>query len=403
MSSYIETRKKLADRLVKTQNYPIEHKCYGVDDIPLEVKEKKSYIKQLIDPDILELQNKRWNNNTNTTDNKLKANHKDLQKELFEVKNGFSDVKLVNLKEPKINAGVDVRDLNYYLWNNSAKLEMKEKNQLFDKLNKESLNSSKINRSNILQGKHYETPFERSAKITEYFREIKAETAKLRKEVKKEVIYNYPKASKEKINSQIFKNIEPVIKKSFHIKTLHKKHKEEKIIDQNQKLKVVDYTYLTKSNHNSMELAKSSNDSQLVNKYLKEELLVNINFDDDAKYKIKIFPTHKRPWIPLKKDDILEGRYKNNTNFKLGKKINKDFLSSYDYISLAESKEFKPVLQQPLHQSVYNFFHPGKWRIIESVDSKEVWSCCMSNKFKSKGCTKEHVSGGKYIKDITTA
>jgi hypothetical protein len=130
---YTEKRKKIANRLGnKPDDYDLEHKCYGIEDIPLEALNAKKYVKEIINPDILELKKKPWNGFTKST-NGVETSH-DLQKILFEVKNGFSDVKLIKLKEPKQYPGVERRDYTYFDWNNSTKLEQKQFMEMYNKV-----------------------------------------------------------------------------------------------------------------------------------------------------------------------------------------------------------------------------------------------------------------------------
>ena len=87
----------------------------------------------MIDPDIFELKKKRWNASTNPA----QETGKELGKTLFEVKHGFNDCKLVELKPKKIVPGTDTRNFwklpgpngetDANTWNNSTKLETIEK------------------------------------------------------------------------------------------------------------------------------------------------------------------------------------------------------------------------------------------------------------------------------------
>ena len=89
------------------------------------VAESKEFIKELKDPDILELKQKKWNISTNTKE-KSKA---DLKKTVFEVKNGLKDFKIVPLKQPKIPEGVDSRnkmEIDGNIWNISNYYDRQE-------------------------------------------------------------------------------------------------------------------------------------------------------------------------------------------------------------------------------------------------------------------------------------
>ena len=68
-----------------------------------QAKPAKEFVKNLRDPDILELKQKYWNISNNTTE-KFKP---ELKKTLFELSSGLKDFKIVPIKEQKINEGVE--------------------------------------------------------------------------------------------------------------------------------------------------------------------------------------------------------------------------------------------------------------------------------------------------------
>ena len=71
-----------------------------------QAKPAKEYVKNLRDPDILELKQKYWNISNNTKE-KYKI---ELKKNLFELSAGLKDFKIIPLKYKIINEGVDSRD-----------------------------------------------------------------------------------------------------------------------------------------------------------------------------------------------------------------------------------------------------------------------------------------------------
>ena len=107
-------------------NFPMDHKKFNDDEVTSRARVAKDYVKSLIDPDILELRPKRWNNSTYT-----KASEKhELKKTLFEVKNGFKDFQIAKLKDQRIELGTDTRDACYDGWNCSSLLANIEKKDL---------------------------------------------------------------------------------------------------------------------------------------------------------------------------------------------------------------------------------------------------------------------------------
>ena len=80
------------------------------------VPESKAYVKDLRDPDILELKQKKWNISSNTKD-KIKP---ELKKTIFEVKSGLKDFKIVPIKPHNVPEGVDSRnkmEIDGNIWN----------------------------------------------------------------------------------------------------------------------------------------------------------------------------------------------------------------------------------------------------------------------------------------------
>jgi hypothetical protein len=59
-----------------------DHRCFNEDDVKPKARQAKNYVKNLIDPDILEIRQKEWNNSTL----RLKNEKNELKKILFEVR-----------------------------------------------------------------------------------------------------------------------------------------------------------------------------------------------------------------------------------------------------------------------------------------------------------------------------
>jgi hypothetical protein len=109
-------------------SFPRDHKKFNDDDIPEKAKAAKEYVKELIDPDILEVRNKRWNISAKPEYNE----RPELKKTLFEVSHGLKDFKVVDLKDKKVELGTDTRNYCYEGWNGSCLLEGFEKKTIAD-------------------------------------------------------------------------------------------------------------------------------------------------------------------------------------------------------------------------------------------------------------------------------
>jgi hypothetical protein len=93
------TLKKLKNEYKrKTEiNFDYNFKKFSDDIILPNIIESKKYIKNLLNPDILELKQKKWDNSTDIN-NKKKP---ELKQTLFEVSHGLRDFKVIPLKEKK--------------------------------------------------------------------------------------------------------------------------------------------------------------------------------------------------------------------------------------------------------------------------------------------------------------
>ena len=139
------TIKKLRSKWNKkiNVNYEKNFKKYMNDFIPEKTKEKKNYIKNLVQSDILDFDNKRWNCSVNSNE----KNKPELKKTIFEITNGLKSFNFTTLKENKIEEGIDSRDYDYYndnnkKWNNSQLLLSSEKNSLSLLANEKALENT---------------------------------------------------------------------------------------------------------------------------------------------------------------------------------------------------------------------------------------------------------------------
>ncbi len=99
------TIKKLRNKWNKkiNVNYEKNFKKYMNDFIPEKTKEKKNYIKNLVQSDILDFDNKRWNCSVNSNE----KNKPELKKTIFEITNCLKSFNFTTLKENKIEEGID--------------------------------------------------------------------------------------------------------------------------------------------------------------------------------------------------------------------------------------------------------------------------------------------------------
>ena len=195
-----------------------------------DVAESKALIRDLKDPDILELKQKKWNISTNAKE----KNRPELKKTIFEIKNGFNDFKIVPLKQHVVPEGVESRnkmEIDGNVWNVSNyvdRQEIKEKDKeeaflakentlKYWKNNEENRNNEKAlpisnDRKNIefiRYYKKYRTPYQKTVDYLNAMDKVKELTFLEREDVEKQVKKKNPGMEKcpEKINALIFKGL----------------------------------------------------------------------------------------------------------------------------------------------------------------------------------------------------
>ena len=206
-----------------------KHKKFPDDMMLPKVKKSKEYVKELIDPDILELKQKRWNISSDCQ-TKLRP---ELKKTLFEVSHGLKDFKVVPLKEHVVEEGCDSRDnriVDGMKWEISTKLEENEKKYLHEATKELAIDNSnrywkenEYNRENgepypisedrkkveiIRYFKKYRTPYQKSMDLYKTMQKVQDLTALERAEVEKNVLYKNPGSRyQERINALVFKEM----------------------------------------------------------------------------------------------------------------------------------------------------------------------------------------------------
>ena len=235
------TIKKLRNKWNKkiNVNYEKNFKKYMNDFIPEKTKEKKNYIKNLVQSDILDFDNKRWNCSVNSNE----KNKPELKKTIFEITNGLKSFNFTTLKENKIEEGIDSRDYDYYndnnkKWNNSQLLLSSEKNSLSLLANEKALENTnyywrihKKERNNQKQipisadrkylespryYKYYRTPEKLYDFNYKTMQKVKDLTWLEREKVLKNLVHLYPRNYPEKINSLANKELKELYNEKFN-------------------------------------------------------------------------------------------------------------------------------------------------------------------------------------------
>ena len=206
------------------------YKKISDDFILPNVIQSKIDMKNLVDPDKLELKKKPWNISYNIK-NDVKP---ELQKRLFEIQSGLSDFKVVPIKKHYVEEGVDSRDhleVDGSVWNVSNQVSLKEfKNDDNKKLSDAKENTLRYWKTNndfrrneqpfpipeekkkievIRYFKKYRTPYQKNIDYYKTMQKIKEDTFIERENTEKMVKYKNPGSDKypEKINSLVFKEM----------------------------------------------------------------------------------------------------------------------------------------------------------------------------------------------------
>ena len=227
------TLKKLKNEYKrKTEiNFDYNFKKFSDDIILPNIIESKKYIKNLLNPDILELKQKKWDNSTDIN-NKKKP---ELKQTLFEVSHGLRDFKVIPLKEKKIIEGCDSRNflsIDGKIWDSSNQISEKQikslsASNLFN-ANENSIKYWKDNSKNriyqnpfpiteerkkvevIRYFKPYKIPSQKSYDYYNIMKKVKELTLSDREKIEKEIKKNNPEIEKkypEKFNALIFKEM----------------------------------------------------------------------------------------------------------------------------------------------------------------------------------------------------
>ena len=206
------------------------YKKFSDDFVLPNVIQSKIDVKDLVDPDRLELKKKKWNISYNLKDD-VKP---ELQKKLFEIESELKDFKVVPIKKKEITQGVDSRDhleVDGSIWNISNQISLKKfKNDDNKKLCDAKENTIRYWKTNnefrkneqpfpipeekkkievIRYFKKYRTPYQKNIDYYKTMGKIKEDTFIEREIAEKKVKYKNPGCDKypEKINSLVLKEM----------------------------------------------------------------------------------------------------------------------------------------------------------------------------------------------------
>ena len=223
-------------------------------------KPAKEYIKNLRDPDILELKKKYWNISTNTKE----KYRPELKKTLFEVQKGLKDFKIVPIKEKKVYEGVDTRDymtIDGKTWNVSNLIDKRqlnsERKENLTIAQENSIRYWKENEENrqeerpfpldedrkkieiIRYFKKYRSPYQQTIDFYNTMDKVKNMSFIEKENIEKNVKFNNPgllPRYPEKVNALVFKGLKDIYKDKYNELTgkLSKEELKKRQLEQNK-------------------------------------------------------------------------------------------------------------------------------------------------------------------------
>ena len=204
-----------------------------------KVVQSKEYIKELTDPDPLDLKQRRWNISCDAH-NKFEP---ELKKTVFELSHGLKDFKIVPIKEKKVEEGCDSRNLrtiNGETWEVSTLFEKNNMKTLSENNKENAVENSKkywesnqYNRENekpfpisedrkkfelIRYFKKYRTPYQNTLDLYNTMNKVHQLTELKRENIENKVKYSYPGIEKypEKINALVDKQMYNIYKDKYN-------------------------------------------------------------------------------------------------------------------------------------------------------------------------------------------
>ena len=215
-------------------------KKFTDDIVPATIIAAKKYVKNLVDPDILEKKKKYFSLSTDTS----KEAKPELQKTLFEVSHGLKNFSIVPLKVPHVEEGVDTRnyltlDNNVNTWNKSNLVDERDLNQRFkedlfvsqdnshrywkeneDNRNMETQIPIREERKKVeipRYFKKYRSPYQRNIEYTKTMNKIIEDSSIEKENLEKNLLKKYPFLLQcpEKLNALVFKEMDNVYKSKY--------------------------------------------------------------------------------------------------------------------------------------------------------------------------------------------
>ena len=350
-------------------------------------KPAKEYIKNLRDPDILELKQKYWNISNNTKE-KFRP---ELKKTLFEVSKGLKDFKIVPIKEKKVNEGVDTRDhieINGNSWNISNLINKKQfKNENRESLTLAQENSNRYWKENeenrekerpfpldedrkkveiIRYFKKYRSPYQKTIDFYNTMDKVKEMTSLEKEDAIKKVRKNNPGLLlryPEKIDALVFKELSSTYKDKYNELT-GKLSKEEL---KRRQMKENKFRWTDKDLVNKITAINKLNNSGIL----------NLNFDTKSSA-IQLSKSQNKEKKNILLPLVIKGNEIEREEDKIREKLQEDYKRQKKLEMLLESKTFKKknkienfISKYPISKKEYDFNKEYKTKTDDDFSNKK--------------------------------
>ena len=376
------TIKNLHARWKGTTNLDFDNnfKKFTDDVVSPSVISSKKYVKNLIDPDILEKKPKYFNLSTDTG----KEVRPELKKTLFEVSQGLKNFTIVPLKPHIINEGVDSRNhltLDNNTWDISNKIDEEDFSNRFkedlvlaqensfkywkeneDDRNMENKLPIRKERQKIeipRYFKKYRSPFQRSIDYYKNMNRVKESSLLEKENIEKMILHEHPYLIKcpEKFNALVYKEMNNIYKNKYDelinhpIETMQNEEISKK--EENNKFK-----------WNDADLA---NKIIAINKLEKSGILKSENNNNTFKYNrlsMSFDKTRNDYLLPL----VIKGQNIYNEEDKIEEKLREEKLKQQKKEVLLQEKKFRKVLTPKKFISKYPL-NKEEYEISKKIES----------------------------------
>jgi len=180
-------------------NFERTEQVFPKEDTPFQAVDAKNKMTQLVDPDILGLRKKDWNNSTAISKNQQEE---DFERKLTKIKLGFFDTPLPKYRPNRIEEGTDTRN-DYTGWNVSTEPANRNQNQrTIDEMGQHAMERTKKHFGKI---QDYKTPVETIRNFNETLRQTKRDEKEMRDQIRAKYKFENPAATEERINAGVNK------------------------------------------------------------------------------------------------------------------------------------------------------------------------------------------------------